>query len=191
MQNILPVLGSEITTKILNAISPLFVYVDRDMRVSLCDLLDTLSRVDPSVHSVATLMRDLNATSAIEVGGLDYDTIVNAYEKINADFFYTVHHDQTLVILSHCVFDMSSQELILRHSAYRLLLVFVEFAASLLIDVKDDCKMLHSRTASDGGWTGESVKRIISKFLLRHLGSAMKGEDSVKRVRTLVNLPLS
>ena len=53
-------------------------------------------------------VHDLNATSATEVGSLDYDVIINAYDKINVDFFYTVDEDQALVILSHCVYDMSS-----------------------------------------------------------------------------------
>lgn len=130
----------------------------------------------------AKFLRDLNATSATEVGALDYDTIVNTYEKINSNFFYTVHVDQALLILSHCVYDMSSGELILRHSAYRLLLSFVEFAALVLSEVENNLETAHSRTTGDGYWTGGSIKRIISKFLLKHLGNAMKGEASVKKV---------
>ncbi|PON57236.1 Coatomer beta subunit [Trema orientale] len=181
IKGIIPILGSEITTTILSAISPLFVSGERDMRICLCDLLETLAQVDPSIDVAAKLVRDLNATSAMEVGALDYDTIINSYERINANFFYTVQEDQTLLILSHCVYDMSSEELILRHSAYRLLLSFVEFAALVLSVVENNLEMPHSRTTGDGYWTGGSIKRIISKFLLKHLGNAMKGEASVKK----------
>lgn len=121
-------------------------------------------------------LRDLNATSEIEVGGLDYDRIIETYEKINVDFFSSAHEDQTLLILSHCVFDMSTDELILRQSAYRLLLSFVEFAAALLNGTVNNCK----------SWTSESIMRFARMFLLKHMGSAMKGEDTVKRVSALI-----
>uniref|UniRef100_A0A803Q1W1 ARM repeat superfamily protein n=1 Tax=Cannabis sativa TaxID=3483 RepID=A0A803Q1W1_CANSA len=141
IQGIIPILGSEITTTILNGISPLFVSGDRDLRTSLCDLLETLAQVDPSVTVVAKLVCDLNATSTVEIGALDYDIIINSYEKISANsanFFYTVPEDQALLILSHCVYDMSSTELILRHSSYGLLLSFLEFAGEVLSHVEND-----------------------------------------------------
>lgn len=56
IQGLIPVLGSEITTRVLNAISPLFVSVDRDVRSCLCDLLETVSQVDPSTHIVVKLV---------------------------------------------------------------------------------------------------------------------------------------
>lgn len=129
----------------------------------------------------AKLLHDLNATSATEVGGLDYDTIINAYEKINVDFFYTVPEEQSLLVLSHCVFDMSSEELILRHTAYKSLLLFVEFTSLILGEVEDDLERPCKRT-NDGYWTRGSIKRVMSKFLLKHLGNAMMGEASVKKV---------
>ncbi|KAI5337169.1 hypothetical protein L3X38_016438 [Prunus dulcis] len=62
IRDIVPVLGSEITNKILNAVSPLLTSTDLDKRVFICDLLDAVARVDPSVHFVAKLVQDLNAT---------------------------------------------------------------------------------------------------------------------------------
>ncbi|XP_062109162.1 uncharacterized protein LOC133819824 isoform X2 [Humulus lupulus] len=180
IQGIIPILGSEVTTTILNGISPLFVSGDRDLRLSLCHLLETLSEVDPSVTVVAKLVCDLNATSTMEVGALDYDTIINSYEKISANFFNTVPEDQSLLILSHCVYDMSSGELILRHSSYRLLLSFLEFAAEVLSHVENNLEMPHSKKTGDD-WAVGSIKRIINKFLLKHLGNAMKGEASLKK----------
>ncbi|KAM6544664.1 hypothetical protein CsatB_025400 [Cannabis sativa] len=183
IQGIIPILGSEITTTILNGISPLFVSGDRDLRSSLCDLLETLAQVDPSVTVVAKLVCDLNATSTVEIGALDYDIIINSYEKISANsanFFYTVPEDQALLILSHCVYDMSSTELILRHSSYGLLLSFLEFAGEVLSHVENDLDMPPPKKIGDH-WTVGSIKRIINKFLLKHLGHAMKGDASLKK----------
>ncbi|KAL6970972.1 hypothetical protein U1Q18_030651 [Sarracenia purpurea var. burkii] len=100
--------------------------------MSICDLLDALAGTDTSLIPVAKLVRELNSTSAMEMGGLDYDTIISAYEKINRDFFYTVGEKHALVILSHAVHDMSSEDLILRQSGYRSLLSFVEFSGEIL-----------------------------------------------------------
>ncbi|KAM6565406.1 hypothetical protein CsatA_024534 [Cannabis sativa] len=183
IQGIIPILGSEITTTILNGISPLFVSGDRDLRSSLCDLLETLAQVDPSVTVVAKLVCDLNATSTVEIGALDYDIIINSYEKISANsanFFYTVPEDQALLILSHCVYDMSSTELILRHSSYGLLLSFLEFAGEVLSHVENDLDTPPPKKIGDH-WTVGSIKRIINKFLLKHLGHAMKGDASLKK----------
>ena len=83
----------------------------------------------------AKLISELNATSVMEMGGLDYDTIVHAYEKMSMEFFYTIPENQALVILSHCVYDMSSNELTLRHSAYRSLVSLLN-SPSKLLDLK-------------------------------------------------------
>lgn len=125
----------------------------------------------------AKLLHELNATSAVEMGGLDYDTILNAYEKIDVGFFYTVQEDHALVVLSHCVYDMSSDELILRHSAYKSLVSFVEFSVAILCG-EDQNQM----TDSDGCWTRACIHRIINKFLLRYMGNAMKKRSPVRKV---------
>ena len=39
-------------------------------------------------YSVVNLISELKATPVLEMGGLDYDTIVHAYEKISMEFFY-------------------------------------------------------------------------------------------------------
>ncbi|KAL5542673.1 hypothetical protein UlMin_010383 [Ulmus minor] len=173
IRGFIPVLGGQITKTILKAVSPLFISVGRETRLCLCDLLETLAQVDPSIHNVAKHVHDLNATSATEVGSLDYDVIINAYDKINVDFFYTVDEDQALVILSHCVYDMSSEELILRHSAYRLLLLFVEFSALILSG--------DNINPDDGNWTKGSLMRIVRNFFLKHMSNAMKGEASFRK----------
>ena len=133
----------------------------------------------------AKLISELNATSVMEMGGLDYDTIVHAYEKMSMEFFYTIPENQALVILSHCVYDMSSNELILRHSAYRLLVSFVEFSIQILrLEVKSDHEMPEAMVTSiaDGCWTEACIQRMINKFLLKHMADAMGKETSVQKV---------
>lgn len=115
------------------------------------------------------------------MGGLDYDSIVTAYDKIGIDLFHTIEVDHSLVILSHCVRDMSSDELILRHSAYRSLLSFVEFS-SLILN-RERCNTHEVMQAVDGGlWTIGSIQRIINKFILKRMGEAMTRGSNVKKV---------
>ena len=120
IRDIIPVSRSETSPKILNVVSPLLISAGLDMRLTICDLLGVLAETNPSVLSVTNLISELNMTSVMETGGLDYDTIVHAYEKISMEFFYTIPENQALVILSRWIYDMSSNELILRHNAYRL-----------------------------------------------------------------------
>lgn len=121
----------------------------------------------------AKLLRELNATSAMEMGGLDYDVVLNAYEKINIEFFYTVREEHASVILSHFVHDMSSDELILRQSAYRIMLLFVEFCGKIL-DEEVKC--------NEGHWSGACIRRMINGFLLKHMGDAMNKEAAAQKV---------
>ncbi|KAF5740542.1 small subunit processome component 20 isoform X1 [Tripterygium wilfordii] len=183
IRDIIPVLGSDITTKILNAVSPLLVSAELDIRLGICDLLDALAKSDPSVAFMAKLIHELNATSPMEMGGLDYSVILNAYEKIGDDLFYTIQEDQALVILSHCVYDMSSEEIILRNSAYRSLLSFVEFSKMILgqEEIENRHETPEMMKISKGCGTGACVQRIVSKFLLKHVADAMSRARSVKK----------
>ncbi|XP_065862754.1 uncharacterized protein [Euphorbia lathyris] len=172
IQNVMPALGNGRTMEILNAICPLLISVELNVRLSICELLGALDKIDPSVSRVAKLLCELNATSALEMGGLDYDTIINAYEKIDVDFFQSLQEDHATLILSHCVYDMSSDELIMRQSAYRSLLSFVEFSTLILGGEVSE---------TDSNWTKVCVRRIINKFLLKHMGNAVKEGSSIRK----------
>ncbi|KAK0607559.1 hypothetical protein LWI29_016732 [Acer saccharum] len=179
LRDIIPVAGTESTKKILSVVSPLLVSVELDMRLCICDLLEALAEADSSVQFPAKLVRELNATSASEMGSLDYDTIINAYKKIGVDLFYTREEDHTLLILSHCVHDMSSEELILRQSAYRSLLSFVEFSSRIL-----DGEKIYDHEVqiiNESCWTRTSIQQVINKFLLKHVGEAMRRGSKVKK----------
>ncbi|KAL3506473.1 hypothetical protein ACH5RR_031855 [Cinchona calisaya] len=173
IQHVVEVVGSENSYKILSSVSPLLTFAGLVVRKSICDVLNALAKSDSSVLVVAKLLSELNATSAKEMGSLDYDTIIGAYEKINRDFFYTARKEHALIILSHSVYDMSSEELILRQSAYRLLLCFVEFASEILEgkDKSDQCC-----------WNEALIQHNIRNFLLKHMGNAITRETSVQKL---------
>ncbi|XP_060178660.1 uncharacterized protein LOC132608895 isoform X2 [Lycium barbarum] len=172
IKDIVEPLGSESSKKIVKSVSPLVISAGLDVRTSICDVLDAVAANDSSVHPTANLLRELNATSTVELGDLDYDTVIAAYEKISADFFHTVPEEHALIILSHAIHDMSSEDLILRQSAYRLLVSFVEFSSQMLD------KELKSEEESSGTW----VRHILSNFFLKHMGTAMNKEDTIQKV---------
>lgn len=118
----------------------------------------------------------------MEIDGLDYDAVIGAYEKINKDLFYTLQKDHVLVLLSHAVHDMSSEEMILRQSAFGLLVFFVEFVCEI-IDGKD--------VSGQGCWSEADVKQIVNNFILKHMEHAMSKETSVQKVLNLKSKSLS
>ncbi|XP_057982940.1 uncharacterized protein LOC131167895 isoform X2 [Malania oleifera] len=183
IRDIVQLVGGEITSKILSEVSPLLTFAGLDVRMSICDLFVSLSQKDPTLVTVAELLRELNATSAVEMGELNYDNILNAYDQINIEFFYRAQQDHALMILSHCIYDVSSEELILRQSAFRSLLSFVEFSAQILAhELRNHSEMPEVMISSaDEGWTGVCILRIINKFLLKHMREAMNKETSVHK----------
>lgn len=52
LKEIVPALQSESNTKILNAVSPILISAQRDLRLSICDLLNVLAEDDPSLRSM-------------------------------------------------------------------------------------------------------------------------------------------
>ncbi|CAN1813709.1 U3 small nucleolar RNA-associated protein 20 [Linum perenne] len=176
-----PQLANESCRDILKCVSPLLISSKMDVRVSICDLLGVLAKNDPSVLYLAELLSKLNAT--MEVDDLDYETIVSGYETIGINFFYSVKEYHAIVILSQCVYHMSSEELIVRHSAYRSLLAFVEFSAQFLGEVEDKGEMEDKMVTSDGEdcWTSICIRRLIKKFILSHIGKAVKAGSAVRK----------
>ncbi|KAK3414702.1 hypothetical protein EUGRSUZ_H00031 [Eucalyptus grandis] len=197
IRDLLPVLSGTCDKEILVAVSPLLSWVELDMRVSICNLLAALAETDHSIAVVGKLINELNATSSMEIEGLDYDRITNAYEKISFDLFYSVEVDHALIILSQFVYDMSSDELILRHSAYRSLHAFIEFSTKIIdCETKGVEKTPEGMVVHDSScWTKSSVERIVDKFLLKHLGGVMRKKASIRKewmdlLRAMVlNLP--
>ncbi|KAL4289520.1 hypothetical protein GQ457_14G012480 [Hibiscus cannabinus] len=183
IQDIIPVLGNERTTEILNAVAPLLISSKLDIRVFICDLLEALARTDSSVLVVAGYIRQLNATSAFELDELDYDTVGKAYEGIGIGFFNDMPVEHVLLVLSQSVYDMSSDELILRHHAYRLLVTFLDFSAKVLgHEVVDHHGTADQVMIDDEGCCKQAcVQRIINKFLLKHMGDAISSGLSVRK----------
>ncbi|KAK4388003.1 Small subunit processome component 20 [Sesamum angolense] len=141
------------------------------VRISICDALDAIAANDSSLLTLAKILRELNATSEMEMGGFDYDKVLSAYQKVNLQFFYTITEEHALPILAQSIHDMSSEELILRQSAYRLLLSFIEFSAEIL----------NRSPKSDLIWSEVSIQHIVHNFFLKHMGNAMDKESAVKK----------
>ncbi|XP_045811204.1 small subunit processome component 20 homolog isoform X1 [Trifolium pratense] len=179
IQNIIPILGNGSTAKILSAVSPLYISAELDMRLRICDLLDVLVASDASVLSVAELLRKLNTTSTL--GWLDHGVILNAYSIINIDFFRNVQVEHALLVLSHCVLDMSSEETTFVCSAQNSLLSFVDFSALILSQQGSSEQELSIMQNTDGCWTKSSIQRITKKFLLKHMEDAMDGPLAVRK----------
>ncbi|XP_051119137.1 uncharacterized protein LOC127243259 [Andrographis paniculata] len=172
IRHVVTVLGSGSNRRILNSITPLLISSGLDVRIAICGLLETIAADDSSVYILAQILRELNATSDMEVIGLDYDKILAAYDKVNLEFFYSIREEHVLPILAHSVHDMSSGDLILRQSAFRLLLSFIEFSA----------KILHGSMDSEQMWSKTSIKQVVNNFILKHMGNAMEKEGPIKKV---------
>lgn len=108
----------------------------------------------------------------MEIGGLDYDKVICAYDKVTVEFFYTIQEEHALVILAHSVQDMSSEELILRQSAFRLLLNFIEFSG----------KILDGSLNSSEVWSVAGIQHLANNFILKHMGNAMGKEGAAQKV---------
>uniref|UniRef100_A0A1J3E191 U3 small nucleolar RNA-associated protein 20 n=1 Tax=Noccaea caerulescens TaxID=107243 RepID=A0A1J3E191_NOCCA len=157
IRDIIPLLGTENTTKIIDIVSPLLVDAELDTRLCICDLLESLAKNDFSLDDVAKRIRDMNAISAMEVDDIDYEKIVNAYVEINADFFNRSSEQHTMIILSQSIYNLSSESIMLRGSAQKLLSSFIDFSASRLC-----------QEASAHSGFGKEVK-----FILTHIGDAI------------------
>ncbi|KAJ8506605.1 hypothetical protein OPV22_007491 [Ensete ventricosum] len=195
LKGILPVVGSELSGKILDAIHPLLVSAGLELRLCICDILNSLALIDPSLAFVARLLHGLNAVSSSEIGELDYDTRVNAYETIRPELFAKLKVEHALLILSHCGYDMASAELIFRQSAYRALLSFIRFSASVLNNSEsnsaemlfidgsheDTTNLIVKKEDTVITWTKTCIKQIVNKTFLKNIGDAMTKDISVQK----------
>ena len=90
-------------------------------------------------------------------------------------------------ILSHCVYDMSSEELIFRQSASRALQSFLEFSVSLM---NNDESKYSIETADDKSGenntrnicTMSCIEKILEKTYLHNMGVAMTKDVSIQKV---------
>jgi U3 small nucleolar RNA-associated protein 20 len=174
IQDIIAYLGMESTSKIINTVSPLLVDAELDVRLCICDLLESLAKIDFSLDDVAKRVRDMNAISAMEVDDLDYEKIVNAYVEINADFFIKSSEQHTMIILSQCIYNVSSESIMLRGSAQKLLSSFIDFSASILCrEAPAHSEFGKEVKNADVSWTGDRVLCILRNFILKHIGDAI------------------
>ena len=127
----------------------------------------------------AKILCKLCKAAAEVMNGLDHDgTVLSPYEEVNVEFFYTIEEKHALSILALAVNDMSSEETVLRQSAYQLLLSFVEFSG----------KILNGSLESNQMWSRASIRKMINNFLLKHMGNAMNKEGTRKKVLMFILL---
>ncbi|KAG9136707.1 hypothetical protein Leryth_004489 [Lithospermum erythrorhizon] len=159
--------------KIMNSLSQLLTYADPEIRPSICDVIDALAQSDVSLVDVAKLIRELNPIPDMDMGDFDYETKFAAYDKVNIDLFFAIQEEHAILILSHAIWDLSSDEKTLRESAYRLFLCFIEFSGRVLDGRVDQDHLSHSRA---------SVQHVLNNFILRHMGNAMNKEGPVQKM---------
>ncbi|KAJ0262956.1 ARM repeat superfamily protein [Hirschfeldia incana] len=182
IQDIVSLLGTESTTRIINKISPLLVDADVDVRLCICDLLESLAKIEFSLDDVAKRVRDMNSISAMEVDDLDYERIVNAYVEIDSDFFTKSSKQHTLIILSQSLYNLSSESIMLRGSAHKLLSSFIDFSASILCQEASTNSGVGKevKIADDASWTGNHALSFVD-FILKHIADAIsKGGNIIK-----------
>ncbi|KAL1222676.1 hypothetical protein V5N11_004427 [Cardamine amara subsp. amara] len=192
IQDMTWLLGSESSSKIIVRVSPLLVDAEIDVRLCICHLLESLSKIDISLDLMAKCVSHMNATSPMEVDDLDYETIRKAYGKIDADFFAKFSEQHIMIILSQSLYNLSSSDVTLKDCAFNLLCTFIEFSASILCQEasahSDNGKEV---SKSDASWTGDGVLWIINKFILKHIGDALNrgissGKEEILLIRKMV-----
>ncbi|EFH69737.1 predicted protein [Arabidopsis lyrata subsp. lyrata] len=174
-------LGTESTSRIVKRLSPLLIDAENEVRLCICNLLESLAKVDPSLVHVANCVRDMNANSPMEVDGLDYEKIIDAYGTIDADFFKKSSEQHVMLILSQSIYNISSEELTLKDSASTVLCLEASAHSDIIKEV----------TKSDGSWTGDRVLWIINKFILKHIGDTINrrissGKGEILLIRKMV-----
>ena len=55
-RDIVPALQSEVSNKIFNAISPMLISAERNLRLSICELFDALAENDSSIRSTVIVL---------------------------------------------------------------------------------------------------------------------------------------
>ncbi|KAJ7564585.1 hypothetical protein O6H91_02G024400 [Diphasiastrum complanatum] len=199
-------LDAELIEKCLHLLGPLLTSLTFPrVRLAICTLIQEFARVQPSIKLVADILADMNAMSRTTVGEYDYDARLNAYARVTASFLAQLRRTECLLLLSHFVHDMASEDMSLRHSASNCLQLFVRFAATLSEDVDDNdvresafgdgqgqpridgfaeaCKMLNSSLSSDKFVNSElclskpnGTKLLVQKYLLPIVRNAMGAE---------------
>lgn len=127
----------------------------------------------------------MNAISAMEVDDLDYEKIVNAYVEINAEFFFKSSEQHTMIILSQCIYNVSSESIMLRGSAQKLLSSFIDFSASILcLEAPAHPEFGEEEVQkADVNWTGDRVLCILRNFILKHIGDAINRGGIIIKVQ--------
>ena len=89
-------------------------------------------------------------------------------------------YDRTSIILSQCFNDIAS-DLILRQSASRALLSFIDFAASFLTLDNDASDKKEAENEDGYIWTRKRIQKIVLRFFLLKISETMNKEISSQK----------
>ncbi|XP_062230251.1 uncharacterized protein LOC133927941 isoform X2 [Phragmites australis] len=185
VRGIIPNLRCGVSHKILSALNPLLATVGLELRLCICDIYDGLSLHESSMSSLARLMQDLNAVSTSELGEVDYDTRLDAYDKVKPHLFLGMKEEYVGAVLSHCVYDMSSEELIFRQSASRALQSFLDFSASVMNNESkysiETADIKPGENDTRDICTKGCIQQILEKTYLHNMGVAMTKDISIQK----------
>lgn len=111
---------------------------------------------------------------------------IRAYDTVQPQLFHGMQEEHIGAILSHCVYDMSSDELIFRQSASRALQSFLGFSASVMNS--DPGGSVETATVKPGDnnsrniCTKGRIQQILERTYLHNMGTAMSKDISVQKV---------
>ncbi|KAL6615458.1 hypothetical protein ACP70R_037728 [Stipagrostis hirtigluma subsp. patula] len=185
VRGIVPYLRCSVSVKVLSALNPLLATVGLELRLCICDIYYGLSLHEPSLSSLARSMQDLNAVSTSGLGEVDYDRRLGAYDKIEPQFFLGMREEHVGAILYHCVYDMSSEELIFRQSASRALQSFLDFSASIMNNESktsiETADLKPEENDTGNICTKGCIQQILERTYLHNMGVAMTKDISVQK----------
>ncbi|KAJ0799093.1 putative down-regulated-in-metastasis protein [Helianthus annuus] len=88
IQKMVPMLGSEGSSRMLNTISPLLIHATSDVRLAICGILDLLAGSDPSLVHVVILIFKLFSYYLLLLRGGGFDPFI--YEWVDLGFMFNL-----------------------------------------------------------------------------------------------------
>ncbi|KAF7724248.1 U3 snoRNP protein [Apophysomyces ossiformis] len=121
--------GSHIYQKYYSTASLMFSMIrSRNGRRSLVDIIKALADINPHIVLVSELLDGLNSYSQKRVQEMDYDSMLDALNKISDDLYDKLDHHQWLPLLHQCIYTMQDpEEMAIRGSSTHCVTRFLTF----------------------------------------------------------------
>ncbi|XP_024539706.1 small subunit processome component 20 homolog isoform X1 [Selaginella moellendorffii] len=152
-------------SKCVEALTPLLSSVAcKTSRIILCESLEKLAAGEPSFALMAEILVDLNSMSTSRLDECDYERRQAGYEKLTREFLSQVDSRQALLLLSHLVFDLESEDM--RYNASSCLVMFVK--------------------ATGEGIFKDTIGHVVHEFLFSRITESIKSENAATRREWLI-----